>query len=647
MDKETLRRIAAVTLIIALVVIGSPIKVTMHAQAGIWSVEDPLNAAIAPHFTKVVYSLVAPAYSTPCDSRGHLKALTGTPTISVNDSRVVLSAISSGPNSMVLSKTDVPAINKTTAHYQMAFNVSNTLSWANISLYDNHKDWINISIHSGAVYSDYDSGTRQLAVFYSPAVAGTDYMVAFDLTPSSVTLYLYSSAGILLADKYISNARLVGGDLDEIRWELSGSSSAKLYLDYLYVANSTGAAEISDPTALGPIHTDDDLDVGRCDLDPTTLTLDEGLREELFGFDSSPLSRQMTREDLVNSIGSIGIHEQRAAGRLVADGYKDVAASIDGALISYIASAENCYISDVHLIDYYIDYMQMKVSVDREVVDKITDSFDKNVEGVVDQAGGTLVSSVQNSVLRAQVLVNASDGWAALGYLVCPPFVISEACRGLKDWDPLGTKDAQEDLQNLIDKANARGDAAWENATIIWNNAMDVMNDWRQSSDEAFKQVGENYLNFVSMSNAQLSKLSSDYTGTIDKFERSVSKFYSYAENQFESTNAIIARLLLNNEVLSNGTQRLNEYFAGEFAKTNEVVLNLTSALTKSLNPQDFWASVLNDGKAQSTPLSFSGIFGNNTQTWISIIVIGVVSLIVVAAIVMFMRPRRARNRKS
>jgi hypothetical protein len=649
------RRIIAITVTLAMLIMIIPVSVTVTVEGA--TVGDPLDAAIAPHFSKVIYTTTAPAYSTSCDARGYFKALTGTPGISVSDSRVVLNATSSGPQSMVLSKTDVRAINKTTAHYEMSLNVSNTLAWANISLMDNSpRDWVNISIHSGAFYYGYASTTNVLGVLYSPAVAGTDYTLAFDLTTTSVTLQIYSDSGTLLADKYISTNHLIGGHLDEIRWELSGSSSSTLRLDYFYVMNATsGTPESEAAFSFGAMLPDDNLEESRVDLDPTALTLDESLREELFGFDGAPLGTQVTKEDLINSLGSIGIHEQRASGKLVADGYKNLKTSVDWQLRTYLADLGKVDIEDIHLVDYYVDYLQCKVTVKQDIVDGMRDTFNNIIGPLVDNAGGALVSPAQTSSLTAHVLGTAPDYDAtdAGFYYVTPVYTVSEFCRGLGNWDPLGTKaaaDRAEQFQNYLeqqlDDARNLSNAAWQNATTTWNNALAVMDDWRQSSEETFRQVNQNFLNLVSISNAQMNKLASDYNSALEKGERTFNKFYDYTTNQFEATNAIIAKLLMQNVDLSNSTQQMNAFFAGQLASTNEVVLNLTSSLANSLNPASFWSGVMDSGKPSSQPLTFSGFFGNSVQSWTMIFVIGIVSMIIVVVLVMVLRPRRSGTKR-
>lgn len=644
-------RIIAIMVTVAMLIIVIPVNVTVTVEGA--TAGDPLDAAVAPHFSKVVYTTTAPAYSTSCDDRGYFKALTGSPQIALEDSRVVLSATSSGPQSMVLSKTDAPAVNVTAAHYEMSLNVSNTLSWANVSLMDNSpRDWVNISIHSGAFYYDYASTTKVFGVLYSPAAAGTDYTLAFDLTTSSVTLLLYSDSGTLLADKYISTNHLIGGHLDEIRWELSGSSSNILRLDYFYVMNTTsGILQSEAAFSYGVLVPDDNLEEPRVDLDPTALTLDESLRQELFGFTDSPLEAQMTKEDLINSLGSIGIHEQRASGKLVADGYKNLKSSVEWQLLTYLADLGEVDIEDIHLIDYYVDYLQCKITVNRDIVNNMLDTFNDIAGPLVENAGGTLVNAAQTSGFSAHVLSNWSD---TADYLLTPGiFVISDFARGLGNWDPLGTKAASERAKELQDDLNDRltaaqnlTNAAWQNAATTWNNSMAVMDEWRQSSEETFRQVNQNFLNLVSISNAQMSKLASDYDSALEQGERTFNKFYDYASNQFEATNAIIAKLLLQNVDLANNSQQLNAFFAGQVAKTNEVVLNLTSALANSLNPGSFWTGVMDGGKPTSQPLTFSGFFGNSVQSWILVAVLLIVSMIIVVVLVMVLRPRRSGTKR-
>ena len=140
----------------------------------------------------------------------------------------------------------------------------------------------------------------------------------------------------------------------------------------------------------------------------------------------------------------------------------------------------------------------------------------------------------------------------------------------------------------------------------------------------------------------------SSYDEVMDKFERSMSQYYAYTQQQFEATNAIIGQLLLQNLDLSQTQTELTKYFAGEMAKTNEVIMNLTSALASNLDPSSIWASVLNDGKASSEPLTFSGVFGSNLQEVIVlVIVVALILMVTIALAVMLRRKKRGGSTKS
>ena len=639
------KRIVALVLVLALTLTLVPVKITNAVEAAM--VDDPLDAAIAPHFSRVVYTLTEPSYSTSCDERGDFKALVGTPEISISDSRLVVTPISSTKSSVVLSKTDVPEINQTRAYYEMSFSVSNTLFWTNFSLYDLPNDWVNISVHSGAFVYDYDSGTRQMGTFYSPAAAGADYVIAFDLTTSSVTMFLYGTNGTLLADKYISNNLLVAGDLDEIRFELQGSTSNALSLDYLYVLGSTtlpGATSVS--LGLEQINPDDLSETKRIDLDPTSITLDQSLRQQVFGFEDVELDKKITDRELLNAIGQTNIHQQRAAGRLVAEGYKDLRGSVEDALISYIANAEKVQTDEIYLIDYYMDYLQCKVKVDNQIVDNVVNKYQDIAGPIIDALGGTLEDSTTASTQTIPVYVN-NISWSTVGLAVISPgaALVLEGLRGMKTWDPFGIKDSQKWTQDKLDEIYQD---TQDRLDLAQNQTFQVIEDWQRTTQENYQQVRQDYLNFLSISQAQTAQLAADYSEMQDKFERTISKFFSYTENQFEATNAIIAKLLLQNEAFANASQETSRFFAGQLARTNEVILNISSALTNALSGQDFWANVYSGGKPASEPLTFSGFFGNNVRTW-TLIIIGIFVTIVVALVLITMlKPgRRTRSKKS
>ena len=643
-----IRRVVALILIVALLALLAPVRITFSSASAL--VEDPLNTALAPHFSRVVYTLTEPSYSTACDDRGSFKALVGTPEITVSDSRLVVSPISTTRSSVVLSKTDVPTLNQSRAYYELSFSSSNTLAWTNISLYDLSNDWVNISVHSGAFYYDYDSGARQLGLLYSPAAAGRDYTVAFDLTSTSVTLFLYATNGTLLADKYISNNRLVGGDLDEIRFELQGSASNALRLDYLYVlAPSTLPQATAVSWSLDPLSPDSLSEEERLDLDPTSVTLDQSLRQELFGFQDVALDKKITDTELLNAIGQTDIHEQRAAGRLIAEGFKDLRDSVEDSLLSYIAKAELVETDEVFLVDYYIDYLQCKVEIKNEVVDEMVDEYLGSASTILESCGASLEDNSATTLGSSSNQAHAQDiNWSKTASWLAWPAVplMADALRGLNGFsDPFGLKDSQDYWQDKYDDFYKD---AQDRADLTLNQTTQLMRDWQESTDEKYQQVRQDYLNFLSITQAQTAQLASDYGEMQDKFERSISRFYSYAENQFEATNAVIAKLLLQNEEFAESSQQMSQYFAGQLAKSNEVILNISSAITSALSGQDFWKSVYSDGKPASEPLTFSGFFGNNVRTW-TLIFIGIFVTVVIAVVLLtvFKPGRRTRSKRS
>lgn len=649
-------RIVTLIIVIALIAITIPIKLSGTVEAEPLTMpEDPVDTAIAPHFSRVIYTTEEPSYSTSCDARGDFKASVGTPTISLSNSRLNITASAATRSRVVLATTDAPELNQTRAYYELGLQVSNTLAYVNISLYDTSaNDWVNLSVQSGAWYYDYDSGSQQKGALYSPAAIETDYIIAFELTTSSVTLYLYSSTGTALADKYIATNLLVGGDLDEIRFELAGATSNVLSIDYFYALGSKPASrEVSTSASLGTLVSDQEFDESRVDLDPTTVDLDQTLREEMFGFEEQALGKTVTKEDLITQIGTQSIHQQRAAGRLTAEGYTDLKDSVEDALIDYIAVLEGCDETDVYLIDYYIDYLQMKVKVDREIVDRITGTFDRFAEPMVEAFGARVDDTSTASTSSVPAYAQAAEDLdnAYLETTLYVPVFLSDLCRGVGDFlsDPLGIKSSQEEMFDYLQEQQQKVEDVYNSALAradwAYNDTKDALIAFQQSTDEKFDQVYGLLLNYMSVSQAQFSEMCSSYDEVVDKFERQISSYYAYTQQQFEATNQIIAQLLWQNSELQEAQTQLTQYFAGQLAKTNEVIMNLTSTLTSQLDATDFWADVMSDGKPAAEPLTFSSFFGNNVTTWVWVIVLVFVSLLVVVALVVFLRKGKRKGR--
>jgi hypothetical protein len=623
--KLTILTIACAVL---LLMVCSPRAVVMEAQA---AVEDPIDAHMAPIFDSIVYTLQEPAYSTSCDSRGDFKVSVGSPTITVDDSKVEFTTDTALETRMVLSSVDAPEINETRAYFQIAFSLNKVATgYTNISLFDNDADsWINVSITASKFYYDYLDSTQKTGILYATAVIDTQYVLGVDLTATSVTYYLYNSAGTLLANKYVAGQDLVGGNLKEIRFEHAVTAGKTLSIDYLYVL---ATPEIDAIDAAGvemdSIKTDTTLDNKRVDLDPTELDIDHSLRAEIFGFEEPDIESEVTEEKVLNEIGLEPEKEQRRNARFVAEGWSSGSGAIEDALKDYIADLESVEPDEVYIIDYYIDNLQLKLTFNPTVVNNLVDRYEE-VYPLVVEAVQEHFYGASSSVVRIQGLDLSAVGW-----IVSP--ITALIVTGLTNPVNNALDDAKDIADRLLDEMEEGANRTWNEITDTREDFNNFVSDWADTSQENFNLLRSDFNNFVSVSQAQVSSLVSGYQDLTHDFTRAMSDFYSSTMQQWQATNGILAKLIMSHTDIVNQSQQLSGYFAGQLARTNEVVLNITSALTNSLSPSNFWGGAMSDGKLGEDPLTISSFFGNDTATyyvWAIIAVAIVVAVLIVWAI--------------
>lgn len=664
----TIRRIVALIIAISMLSMIIPCEVTVTVEGKI--VKDPFDIRLAPHFQNVIYLLGEPEYSTSCDARGYFKVNVGLPTLTSDDSKLVFSSDQTSITRIVLSSTDVSAINQTTiAYYQMSFSVKNSTGYTNISLFDNgHNDYINISVYDEKFYVYYTSGSQESAVLYAPCNAGSYYNIGFELSNSSVTLYLYSSDGTLLADKFISDNDLVAGYVDELRFEMSLVANT-FHLDYLYVMTSFKNAKSSDSLELSYLRPDSENIEERLDLDPTTITEDLTMREELFGLEDPELGnrKEATYREIINQMGLLEEKRQRVSGRMVAEGWKNLKDTVEDELELQISKLENVDIDDVYLVDYYIDYIQIELDFSGKIVANIRDVVETAIEPIFETLGEVSSSSASATMSGAHnyitidprdaenlsILSNTVDLPSVQSGTVFAIGTVSNVVRGLENiaidfWETITGQKAMDNAMEYADKQYERFKSIYDEQIEFnkdsWNQSMELVTTWMRSSEEQYAQLNAQFMYYMDVSQATTESLISEYSEAGERVERMFNYYYDQTQQTFQATNAIIAKLILQNYESLNESQQMARYFAGELASSKAVLINLTQSLIDSLSVNQFWQDVYDDGKPSDNPLTVSGFFGNDARIY-TYIFIGIIFLSVCAIVALLLM--RSRSKRS
>jgi glycosidase len=199
-------------------------------------------------------------------------------------------------------------------------------------------------------------------------------------------------------------------------------------------------------------------------------------------------------------------------------------------------------------------------------------------------------------------------------------------------------------FDNIGDKLTDIGDAFEENITNGIDEFNEATDEFFSTVEEDYKSVIEDLTHAIMVSQSTITQLTADYSDAIENAQRQMSEFYAFTERQWQATNAVIAQLLLRNADLEESMLEMEQFFAGQSAKTNDVIMNLTSNLADVLDSDQFWKNVLQDGKVADEPLTFSSFFGNDMpKIWLWVFVaIGIVIVMVVVFAVLRARKNRA-----
>ena len=636
--------VASAALLIMVAVLGTG-WISYDVEAA--DFDDPFDVKAAPHFSDVAYTLSKPTFQTAFDSIGKFKVSVGSPLVSLSNSTLGIAAPTATEVELTISETDAPGINTTVRSYiQTKVRADNVAAqYTNITLENTHThDVALIALHSTTKYSFSGPAGQVTGNLYASTQPDTWYRAAFELTTTGVTFYLYSLDGTLLGNHYTNTANLTVAHLDEIHFSVDANAGSASF-DYLYVTSQSPTANPIRPTTTKQLLTPDKgkiVDV--CDVDPTDLKMDRSggaAAKQVFDLPTREFvpGEDLNASEFLEIFGNTPELNQRLTGKYVAKGWSDFRADLEIALKAKIAENHGVSFKDVYLVDYYIDYLQLATDYDTALMTKMEQNFWQGMAEGFEAAGATVeyqtveedwwegIGFVQGQTIAVDPAEYRADfDWGNPNVEIVKFFVNSDAQfkegmnRGLFNV-LFGTdryyEDMKKQLEGVYADSNARLDAMW-NYTV-----------------ESFGQVRKDYQAFATWVTGSVDNVTKGYEDAIDSIEKMNAQFFDWSTQQFAASNAMFSQLF-------NKSDEAQRWFAGQIAKQNEVIANITSDMFGSTNATiGMWNDFLLGGKPLiDTPLTLAGFFGSEFFTYLVVIIV----CIVLAALII-MIARRPKNR--
>ncbi len=661
-------KLAAISLILAflsIATLGSGC-ITLGASA---AEIDPLEIKASPYFRDVVFVTDEPSYLQRFDGLGRWKVSVGTPSISVADSALTITSPSATAVRLTLPEYDAPGINPEGRAY-----IETRIKASDVSTQKTSFTLANVatgqiaaaSLSDGKLTYSYSTASSvATGTIYSPISADTYYRVSIELTATGLTYNILATDGTLLGNYYANNAVLNAGEVNEIHLGIEGKAGTAT-VDYLYVTDTTPLSASSDVYGgMNVMIADDSRVQGGVRLDRQSLDLARSGSEVVQAANGIPaldLSKgEYSREDIINLYGAMPEPNQRTEGTMVAKGWTDFRGDMESSLRESLAKPLGLQASNVHLVDYYVDYIQLSTEVDKKVVeaqyDRLWESLqsaliatigdeDVNVRPptqfymTIDSARNTMVINFGSGEMSAlEDFWNSDLSWfafpAAKGAEAAVRFVCEQTF-GKMVPDIPSPQDIQEALTAAYDTVKDR----FDNETARW---------WAVLNATTEKYLG--------MAQASMTAAYTWATGTVNNITAAMTdsitsiadmnkQFMSWSQTQMENTNAMFAQMFMQ---MSESMEETQRYFADQQAKANQAITNITAELANSKVVMDnMWADFLAGGKPTSdSPLTMSAFFGDElVQSIVVVVVVAAIIVIIALALVMFSGKKRSGTRR-
>lgn len=646
---------------IAVAVIGSG-WIVMPAYGATAAINDPYDLSAAPHIRDVAYTLEAPTYLQRFDSVGAWKVSAGAPTVSCTDSTLIIGTKSASLAQISLYTSDAKGTNITGSEY-LEFKVKTTSSSTGITLSNaaGYNASIVFSSTNGvsATYKDASGTLVFNSAFYSSAVPGTYYRVGFTLTASTVSFFLDSANGTALAN-FIATAPLHAGKLNRIDVWHSGSVSTTT-LDWFYAAanNPSVVQQISSDSvaAMSPDASQSNSNVG---VDPSTLDIvrsGSSMADQAYNITPPKSSSDIKNlNDFTELYGATPEPMQRIAGKQFAQGWSNFGSSLETALIAQIAADTGSPVSSIHLIDYYVDYVQLKTSIEPTIASHENDIYNAAI--------GEAFNALDIKP------TSATSSGSGLAMSIIPPYAYGKMDL-IKDFSTFIQHSPPGTIVTAVcalvsgvmsNSPSALIDKAGTTVTKTVNDTMKAimaaiqpyLNAGMNTTNAIFAWMNSTTTNFMNKLDSQTAAMMSWSTSSMNQLTNSTNnalqqvsnlnqQFMTWSGQQMAATNAMFSQIFGRMSDQANATA---QYFNGQLDKSNEALTNVTNSLN------GLWANVLSGGKpTASTPLTLSGIFGTGLLGNTTFVIV-LVAIVIIAAVclIVFLRGgqgnRRNRGRR-
>ena len=698
--------ITLITILISVSVLGCG-WITQSVQA--IDVDDAIDLEAAPHFRDVTFTIGTPEYSTAFDSLGKFKVTTGSPRLAINASNLVVTSPSNSTVRVTITEIDAPGINQTDrSTFQFKFMVGNvTTQYSNITLasVSNLTDHATVSFNNGtaSIIVTKGSSTYQ-ATLFSPVEADTYYILAFELSEDSVTTYLYDADGTLLANHLDADTDLVAGNLYSASMSVAGVANGYLKADYAYVSTDFSSLASYDELEMTALKATSSKSVATVQVDPTKLEMvrsNDALTSAIWGMDD--IATNYADNDsayLYSAVGSTAEPSQRVKGQFVAVGWDDFRADVETQLKAQIAKAVGVQANTIYLVDYYIDYLQVKTEMDQTIVDNQLSLYRKAMVDAAIAMGmditGEEATSIASSIQSVPMYASGTRSFSFFSgtefdiladILDCTHLgIINTFLQGTTDvaaataeWlartsaemtlDPFGIKDLTSKLPSLEelddymdDKLNAMYNwttgavnagissvQEWCNQTYIqlysyFSTETERWNAVLNATMEQYAALTEDTVSALTgFFDATINELTTEYGDLNDKIANMNAEYMNWTNQMMIQNNAMFSQLIWD---LSQGAQESERYFIDQLAASNEAVANVSDQLALSTeSTSEMFASLLDSGKlASGEGFSFGALLSEGS---ISYNVVIVIVLMVIAATAIFFLMTGGKRRRT
>jgi hypothetical protein len=672
-------RFTAITLIFAFLsvaILGSGC-ITLGASA---EEIDPFEIKAAPHFRDVTYVTDEPSYLQRFDGLGRWKVSVGAPSVSVSNSALSVSAPSATPVELTLSGSDAPGINPDGRCFIETRLKASNVSTQNTSFTVENVATGNIAgvtIASGSMTYQYTTASNvATGNIYAPIAANTYYRVAIELTATTLTYYVHAADGTLLANYYANSAVLNAGEINEVHFGIEGAAGSATF-DYLYVTDTAPLTSSSDSIkAVDAMTSDAYRTQAGIRLDRQSLDLARSGSEVVQAANGIPAldltKDRYTKEELIDLFGAMPEPNQRIEGILVAKGWTDFRGDLESSLRSSIAGGLGLQASNVFLVDYYVDYLQLSTEVDEEIVEtqytrlweSLRNAYAATNAGETKDGGSTTQLSVMSvdsarstmtmTFLPAAELDLIGDMLADVGGTIAGGAKAAElgvrwACEqafGFLD-DPLNLDKFREyvptwkDIQDGLNQTyNQVADRFTEETARWWA----VLN---ATTEKFIGLVGSSMTAAYTWATGTVNNITASVTDSITSIAEMNKEFMSWSQTQMENTNAMFAQMFSD---MSDNLMETQRFFADQQAKANQAITNITSELANSRQVIDnMWADFLAGGKpADGSPLTMSAFFGDElVKSIVVVVVVAAIIVIIALVLVMFSGRKKAGRRRT